>query len=339
MKINFASDNLASVHPNVLNKIIEVNSGPALAYGADEWTKIINLKFKKLFGVECESFLVWNGTSANVLSLSSLISSYQSILCADVSHLWTSECGAVEKMSSGRLVPIKTKDGKLTVELLKDCLIVKGDVHSSQPKVLSLTLPNEYGVFYSLGELKALSDFSKKNDLYLQIDGARIANYFAKTKIDPKEWFEAIKPDLLSFGGTKNGLMGVEAIISFNSKMNDKLPFIRKQGLHLASKMRYLSAQFLAYFENDLWLSLATHANEMALQLSKKLSPIVKISHPVDANMVFVQWPKELNQKLSEEFLFYVWDESSNEVRLVCSFDTTVSEVDALSNKLIQLIG
>ena len=326
--INFASDNFSPAHPNVLEWLKKVNVGPAPAYGKDLYTEQVQAEFKKQFGDQSESFLVWNGTSANVLGLSSVLRSYESILCSEYAHIAVDECGAPEKHLGSKLISIKSNDAKLTPESLEPYFYRVGDVHSSQPRVLSLTQSTEYGTLYSLEELRKLVQLAHSKNMFVHVDGSRLSNAAVSLGISFKEMITDSGVDILSFGGTKNGLLGAEAVVFPDGKLAKEFPFLRKQGLHLASKMRFLSAQFLAYFENDLWRVNATQANRMANLLSEKLKGTkAKVNHPVQANGVFASLPKEMVPVLQKKFQFYIWNEEKVEARLLCSFNTTEDEV------------
>lgn len=334
--INFASDNYAPTHPDVLRALVDCNQDPAPSYGRDLYTEKLESVFKEHFGKSTESFLVWNGTAANVLGLNALLSSYQSILCSDLSHIAVDECGAPERHLGSKLQTIKTPDAKLTPELIEPYLNRINDVHASQPKVISITQSTEYGTVYSTSEIKALVKLAHEKDLYVHLDGARIANAALSLNQPFSAFTTDLGVDVLSFGGTKNGLMGAEAVIFRDASLIPHFPYLRKQGMHLSSKMRYLSAQFLAYFENDLWKKNASHANQMAKLLESKLLliPFVKINQKVEANAVFASLPKEIIFKLQKQFSFYVWNESKNEVRLMCSFNTTEKEIELFASAI-----
>lgn len=338
--INFASDNYAPTHPQVMQWLNRANNGPAQAYGNDTFTTQAQNEFKKQFGDACDAFFVWNGTSANVLSLGSRLKSFQSVLCSDVAHITMDECGAPERHLGSKLALIPNHHGKIMPGQLEHYFHRLGDVHSVQPKILSLTQATEYGTIYQLDELKALVDLAHSYKMLIHLDGARLANAAVTLKCSFKAMTTDLKIDLVSFGGTKNGLMGAEAVVFPQGEANQEFAYIRKQGLHLASKMRYLSAQFLAYFENDLWKTNASHANSMAQLLGKQLSEMggeISVTQPVQANGVFVSMPKSKITELQKKFSFYTWNEQKNEVRLMCSFNTTAEEVNSFVNELRHL--
>lgn len=330
-KMNFASDNFSPAHPQVIDFITRYNAGPAPAYGSDEVTLAARQKMKDVFGSHIEAFFVWNGTAANVLGLSAALKPHQSILCSDLAHILVDECGAPERFTGSKLVSIPSKNGKLDVSSLGAYFQRTGDQHASQPKVISISQSTEYGTLYTQPEIKALAKFAHEHDAYLHMDGARLSNAAAGLNLSFRELTTDAGVDLLSFGGTKNGLMGAEAVVLFRPELAENFSFIRKQGLHLSSKMRFLSAQFLAYFEGELWEKNASHANRMAQKLAeglKSASSSIQITQPVQANVVFASMPAKMITTLQEEFYFYVWNASLNEVRLMCSFDTTETQVD-----------
>lgn len=332
----FASDNNAGVHPRVLEAINAVNQGHRVAYGNDEITANATRLLKELFGGRADVYFVFTGTAANVLGLSAVTNPYNAVICAETAHLNVDECGAPERFGSMKLLTIPTTDGKITVEQIKAHMHGIGDEHHIQPKVISLTQATEYGTVYSIKELAAISDFARKNKLLVHIDGARLAN--AAVYLDWDELRLAFKAgcvDLLSFGGTKNGMMYGEAVVFFREHPDFK--FIRKQGMQLASKMRFISAQFLALLSNDLWLENARHANEMATLLANGLRdlPEVKITQKIEANAVFCTMPTSLISKIQQEYFFYVWkeiDETTSEVRLMASFDTEETDIERFLN-------
>ena len=264
-----------------------------------------------------------------------MLSSHESILCSDLAHIAVDECGAPEKHIGAKLIPVSTTDGKLTPALLAPYFLRVGDVHASQPKVLSITQSSECGTVYSIEELKILTHFAHSKNLIVHMDGARISNAAVSLGVSFKQMTTDTGIDLVSFGGTKNGLLGAEAIVFTNANLSKNFPYVRKQGLHLASKMRFISAQFLAYFENDLWKSNAQNSNRMASLLAEKLRQLgVSINQKTQANGVFATIAPTAIQELQKEFHFYVWNESKNEVRLTCSFNTNEAEVEAFAHAL-----
>ena len=329
MKINFASDNHSGIHPDILKAISRVNQGHVNAYGEDQYTEEAIKKFKEIFGNDIEVFFVFNGTGANVLSLASATNSFNSVICSDYAHINVDECSAPEKFLGTKLITISTINGKIYPEQIEKVLIRKDDQHFTQPKVISITQSTEYGTVYSLDEIKSLSEFAHKNYLYLHIDGARISNAAASLNIFLKEMLVETKIDILSFGGTKNGLMLGEAVIFFNQELAKNFKYIRKQSMQLASKMRFISTQFNALLSDNLYLNNAKHANKMAQLLYENIKdiPNITITQKVEANSVFAIIPKEYIEKLQSYYYFYIWNDSTSEVRLMCAFDTTEKDV------------
>ena len=326
---SFASDNNAGVHPEVLQAIAEANQGHAVGYGDDAWTQSAIGKFKRQFGPDIEVFMVFNGTAANCLSLKALTNSYHAVICAEAAHIYTDECGAPEKFTGCKLIPIPTRDGKLTVESVRHACHGIGDQHHVQPRVISITQATEVGTVYKPHEIRALAGFAHERGMFLHVDGARIANAAASLGQTLRQATRDLGVDVLSFGGTKNGALGAEAVVFFDNKLGQDFLYLRKQGMQLASKMRFISAQFDALLAGDLWLKSAQHANRMAHLLQKHLReiPQVKIVYKVEANGVFVKIPRKAIARLLKRYFFYVWNEEQSVVRWMCSFDTTEQDV------------
>lgn len=338
MKKSFASDNCAGVHPVILSALKEANLNHAIAYGVDEYTQSTIRQFKMLFGEKAGVFFVFNGTAANVLGIQAFVHSYHSVVCTNTAHINVDECGAVSKFCNIPLITVDSIDGKLTVDAIAPYIKGFGNIHHSQPKVISISQPTEMGTVYAVGEIKALADFAHKNDMILHMDGARIANAAVSLNLDFMEFTGNAGVDVLSFGGTKNGMMYGEAVIIFNNTVSD-FEFYRKQGMQLASKMRYISAQFNAYLSNDLWKQNAAQANNMARML---LTYIVKnknieVTQHVDVNAIFAKIPKSSIELLQKDYFFYVWNELTSEVRWMCSWDTVEYDVTQF-NQAIQKI-
>ena len=326
---SFASDNNATIHPEVLKAIVAANRGHAVGYGKDRYTESAIRRFKQQFGDDVEVFFVFNGTAANCLSLKALTESYHAVICADSAHIYSDECGAPEKFTGCKLIPIATDDGKLTVELIRGVFHHIGDQHHVQPRVISITQATETGVVYTPAEIKALARFAHNSEMFLHMDGARIANAAASLGQTLRQATRDLGIDVLSFGGTKNGAMGAEAVVFFDRKLARDFLFQRKQGMQLASKMRFISAQFEALLTNDLWLRNARHANRMAGLLEKVVRriPKLEIVFPVESNGVFVKIPRGAIARLQKRYFFYVWDEEEPVVRWMCSFDTTEDDI------------
>ena len=312
---SFASDNNAGIHPQVLKAIAEANYAVR--------------KFKQHFGSDTEVFIVFNGTAANCLSLKALTDSYHAVICSETAHIYTDECGAPERFTGCKLIPIPTRDGKLTVELVGHAYHGIGDQHHVQPHVISITQATETGTVYKPAEIKALARFAHERGMFLHMDGARIANAAASLGQTLRQATRDLGVDVLSFGGTKNGAMGAEAVLFFDKALSTNLLYLRKQGMQLASKMRFISAQFNALFTDDLWLQNAQHANRMARLLQKYVSaiPQVKLVYRVEANGVFAKVPRQAIAKLKRRYFFYVWNEQQSIVRWMCSFDTKEQDV------------
>ena len=326
---SFASDNNAGVHPKMLQAIAGANQGHVVGYGDDAYTEAAVRKFKQHFGADIEVFIVFNGTAANCLSLKALTETYQAVICAEAAHIYTDECGAPEKFTGCKLIPIPTSDGKLTVEAVSHAYHGIGDQHHVQPRVISITQVTEMGTVYTPREVRDLARFTHKRNMFLHMDGARIANAAVSLGMTLREATRDLGVDVLSFGGTKNGAMGAEAVVFFNKKFSHDFLYLRKQGMQLASKMRFISAQLEALLTNDLWRKNAQRANRMARLLEKEISkiPLVKIVYEVEANGVFAQIPRKAIARLQKRYFFYVWHEEQSVVRWMCSFDTTEQDV------------
>ncbi len=326
---SFASDNNAGVHPDVLKAIGAANQGHVVGYGDDAHTHSAQALFKKQLGEDIEVFFVFNGTAANCLSLKALTNSYHAVICAEAAHIYVDECGAPEKFTGCKLVPVPAKNGKLTVQAVQSAYHGVGDEHHVQPRVISITQATEVGTVYRPNEIRALADFAHKHGMFLHVDGARIANAVASLGLSLRQATRDLGIDVLSFGATKNGAMGAEAVVFFNPELAANFKFYRKQGMQLASKMRFIAAQFQALFTNDLWLQNARHANRMAQLLKREISkiPRVRIIYNVEANGVFAQIPRKSIAKLQKRYFFYVWNEAQSVVRWMCSWDTTADDV------------
>jgi threonine aldolase len=327
---SFASDNNSGVHPQIIQAIIDANQGHAVGYGDDEWTKKADKVFRQQFGEDVQPYYVFNGTGSNMTALQAVTRSYQSIICATTAHIFSDECGAPAKATGAVLKPVSTPDGKLTPELIAQELNGLGVQHHSQPQVIYISQSTEMGTIYTAEEVKALCNFAHTHHLYVHMDGSRLANACARLGTGLRELSRDCGVDILSFGGTKNGMMMGEAVIAFHPEWNDCLLYYRKQSAQLYSKMRYLSAQYLAYFQNDLWLQNAQHSNAMAEYLANQIKnlPGVKFTQKVESNSLFLILPQDAIQKMLEKYFFYLWDENANEIRLVCSWDTTQPDVD-----------
>ena len=338
---SFASDNNAVVHPEVLEAIERANQGHTVGYGDDPYTESAVRKFREQFGDDVEVFFVFNGTAANVLSLVALTRSYHAVLCSEMSHIYTDECGAPEKLTGCKLIPLAAPLGKLTVETVGRAYHGIGDQHHVQAKVISITQTTEMGTVYSRAEVEALARFAHDRDMFLHMDGARISNAAVAQGLTLRKATRDLGVDVLSFGGTKNGLMGVEAVVFFRPELARDFLFIRKQGMHLASKMRFLAVQMETLLTNELWRRNAKHANGMAKLLESELKKIaqVKIIYPVEANGVFAKIPRPAIKKIQERYFFYPWIEEESVVRWMCSFDTTEDDVRQFVSFVAEQVG
>ena len=325
----FASDNSSGVHPEFIKAMSDVNQGHVIGYGDDIYTESAIAEFKKNFGEDIEVFFTFLGTGANVLGLSALTNPYSAILCAETAHIFEDECGAVERFGGAKLIPIETENGKLTVELIKPHIRGIGMEHHSQVKVISITQVSELGTVYTADEIKAITKFAHEQDLLVHMDGARISNAAVSLDLPFKAFTKDAGIDMLSFGGTKNGMMYGEAVIFFNTELAKDFKYIRKQGMQLASKMRYISAQFERFLKDDFWKGLAQHSNNMAQLLAKEIEqfPQIQISQKVEGNGLFIKLPKEFAETLQAKHYFYDWDESENIYRWMCSWDTTEEDI------------
>lgn len=331
---SFASDNWSGAHPEVVAAIARANADHAPAYGDDEWTRRAEAKFREVFGERAHAFFVFNGTGANVVGLSALARPFEAVLCSEMAHIHQDECGAPERFGGFKLVPVATPDGKLTPERLAARLARVGDQHASQPRVVSLTQATELGTSYAPAEVRALSSFARENRLRVHMDGARLANAVAHLGCDVREVTVDAGVDVLSFGGGKNGALLGEAIVVFDEALARDLKFLRKQGMQLASKSRFIAAQFEALLTDGLWLRSARHANRMAQLLAREAAavPGVVVAQAVQANEVFARLPPGVADAARREVPFYAWDDGL--VRWVCSFDTDESDVRRLVSAL-----
>jgi threonine aldolase len=320
----FGSDNHSGAHPKILEAILTANQGHAPSYGTDEITKNCLQIIKNNFGTATEAFFVFNGTAANVLCLRAGLQSYESYLASDQSHLHWDECGAPEFFSHCKTLLLPTVDGKIDFSQLPRSLPRKGDQHYAQTKLLSLTQPTELGTCYSLSEMKSLISWAKANHLFIHIDGARLSNACWALGCTFKELTTDLGVDLVSFGGTKNGFLYGEMVLVLNPTLQKNFQWIRKQSAQLPSKSRFIAAQFLAYFDQDLWKDIATHSCTKAQKLAREIEglPSMRVLYPVESNAVFVHFPRPWLKELRKDHFFYVWDEAQFSCRLMTSWDT-----------------
>lgn len=350
MKRGFGSDNHSGASPEVLKAIAEANVDHALAYGDDEYCARVGELFKQTFGEQASVYLVFNGTGANVLNIDAMCRSHNAVVCAETAHINVDECGAPQRIVGCRLLTVPTPDGKLTPELVKTQLHGFGFEHHSQPRAISISQPTELGTLYTIDELKALADLAHSYDMYLHVDGARLANAAVALGCTFRQMTTDCGVDCLSFGGTKNGLLMGESAVILNPKLDVELKYRRKQMAQLCSKMRFMAVQFEAYLNGErrtengeqvpLWRRNAEHSNRMAQLLYRELQdvPQVKVMYPVQVNSVFAQLPREVWTALQQEYFFYDWDEAENVVRWMCSFDTTEEDIHNFVAALRKLV-
>lgn len=340
-RISFASDNWAGVIPEALAKIAEANTGYAHAYGDDPWSDRALALLRTAFQDEVEVLYVFNGTGANVLSLKAFLRSWECVICAEKAHLDVDEGGAPEHNLRTKLMIIPSPDGKIAPEQIRERVIRRGDQHFMQPRVVSITQPTEYGALYTLDEIRAIADTAHELGLFLHIDGARFSNAAAALGCTFADLFTHTGADVLSLGGTKAGLLGAEAVViaSRHREAMAHTPWLRKQSMQLASKMRFVAAQFVAWLEDDTWLRYATHANTMAQRLATGIQGAegVSLTQAVRANALFAVLPAATIAALQAEFDFYTWDEARNEVRWMTSWQTTATEVDTFVERVKML--
>lgn len=341
IKRGFASDNNAGIHPDILNEIAAVNVGHVTGYGSDIYTDRAKELFKEQLGSSTETFFVFTGTAANVLGLTSIIRSWNSVIAASTAHLEQDECGAPEKFTGAKVLTVETPDGKITPGLIGRHMHGLDFEHHSQPKVISVTQTTEMGTVYTVKEIRAIADFAHSNNMLLHMDGARLANAAVYLGLPFKAFTTDAGVDVLSFGGTKNGLMGGEAICFLKPGLSADFKYIRKQGMQLASKMRFISAQYIGYFRNDLWKKCATHSNAMANIFAAKLLLIkeVHITQTVQSNGIFIIIPHDVAERVRKHYFFYPWDEKTSEYRLMTSWDTTEEDIDGFIELLNKELG
>ncbi len=336
----FGSDNFAPVCEEVMRELLAVNHGPVPSYGKDKYTETAIDLIKQEFEQACDVFFVFNGTGANISALKCLTRSINAIICADTSHIHTQETGAVYAHTGCKLLLIPSKDGKITPEEIAERVEKESywGRHATKPKVVSLSQATEFGTVYTLAELQRISETCKKHALLLHVDGCRLYNAAVALDCPLQALCREAGVDVLSLGGTKNGLMLAEAVVFFNQTYSDDFAYIQKQTLQLASKMRYISAQFIPFFRDKLWHRHAAHANAMAQRLAEGVSniPGVLLSQKVETNQLFMQLPKDVITMLRKDFFFHVWNESLGQIRLITSFDTAAAEVDAFLQRLQQ---
>ena len=335
---NFGSDNWAGVHPEVITAIAEANVGHTPGYGGDPWTQRFHDIMAHHFGPEAQAFPVFNGTGANVLALQSALPRWAAVITAASAHINYDETGAPEKVGGLKIIGAATENGKLTPETVKGAIIGRGSEHNAQSLAVSISQSTEWGTTYTPDEIAAIASTAHENDMILHIDGSRLGNAAAHLGVGLGDITTAAGVDIVSLGGTKNGLLGAEAVVVLNPEIGQGLRFLRKMNLQLASKMRFLSAQLNALYEGDLWRTSATRSNEMAQYLNERLAevagsgrvPGLEIVQKVESNVVFVRMPAEVAARARQKFAFADWPLEKDIVRLMCAFDTTAEDVDAL---------
>jgi threonine aldolase len=330
VKRGFASDNNAGIHPDILKEIISSNSGHVTGYGSDVYTEQAVSLFKEHFGNLAETYFVFTGTAANVLGLSGIMKSWNSIITASTAHLEGDECGAPEKFIGCKVLVVDTPDGKISPELIEKHMHGIDFEHHSQPKVISITQPTEMGTVYTVDEITGIAAFAHARGMLLHMDGARLANAAVSLSLPFKAFTTDAGVDVLSFGGTKNGMMSGESVCFLKPDLSNDFKYIRKQGMQLASKMRFISAQYIGYFRNDLWKKCASNSNAMARMLADrlKLIPEVQVTQEVQSNGVFVIMPADVAEKMRSHYFFYPWDEKRSEWRLMASWDTKEEDIE-----------
>ena len=333
---SFGSDNHSGIHPAVLEAVRQANVNHACAYGDDEYSEKLQKKVEEIFGANAAIFPTFNGTGANICALRACVQPFHAILCPETAHIFVDECGAPEYLTGAALKAIPTKEGKITVEMLEPFLDTFGFEHHSQPKVLYISQATELGTVYKPEEIKALAHFLHNYNMYLHLDGARLANAAAALQCSLKEITADCGVDIISFGGTKNGMLMGESVITFRPELAENMKYIRKQSTQLFSKMRFSSAQFLAYFQNDLWLTNARHANKMAQLLRSKIEIVgnFEFTQPTEANIILVKFSPALIEEMLKHHFFYVWNENTHEIRLVTSWDTTEEDIEGFVGNL-----
>ncbi len=334
----FASDNNAGIHPDILKEVVDANRGHAVGYGSDSWTLKALEIFREQLGGSTETFFVFTGTAANVLGITGIIRSWNSVITASTAHLEQDECGAPEKFTGAKVLTADTSDGKIQTELIEKHMHGIDFEHHSQPKVISVTQATEMGTVYTIPEIRKIADYAHSKGMLLHMDGARLANAAVSLDLPFKDFTTDAGVDVLSFGGTKNGMMFGEAICFLKPGLSSDFKYIRKQGMQLASKMRFISAQYIGYFKNDLWKKCATHSNAMAGIFAEKLQTIreIKITQPVQSNGIFAIIPHDVAERIRPHFFFYPWNEKTSEYRLMTSWDTTEEDIDGFIELLLK---
>ncbi|MEO5564025.1 MAG: aminotransferase class I/II-fold pyridoxal phosphate-dependent enzyme [Chitinophagaceae bacterium] len=334
--INFSSENFTGVHEKIMNALVQANFGTVPSYGNDSYTeKAINI-LKDHFGNEIDVSFTFNGTGANNFGLGCVVQSYQSIFCSDLAHLYVNESCAPEAFIGCRIYPVRSLHGKIIIECLRESIKKLNSIHHPQPKVVSITQPTECGTVYSIQELQNIKEICNENNMLFHVDGTRFFNAAVYLNQSLENISKEVGVDILTLGGTKNGMMFGEAVIFFNLPQTGGFRYHLKRSMQLASKNRFIAAQFIALFKDELWMDIATHTNLLAKRVEARLAkvPAIKIAYPVESNVVFAELPLHLQSTLRQKAGFYVWDEQKNIYRFVFSFDNTIEEVDFFIDRL-----
>lgn len=336
------SDNNSGVNKRLIEFLGEINIGDEDPYGADKYTKYARELISELFGKDVETFFTTSGTSANVLALSSMLRPYEGVICPDTGHINTDEVGAFERFTGSKLLPYKNENGKIGIEAIKKYLGQKNSIHNTHPKVLSISQLTETGTLYTVEEIRTLVDYAHKNNILVHVDGARISNAIVALGSSFKEMITDTNVDILSFGGTKNGLMVSDAVVILNKDLVEPVKYQQKQAMELTSKMRFISGQFIPYIKENMWYENAKHANDMAQYFMESLkdSSLIDFDEQLEANMIFAKVDKEIIDKLMDKHGFNIIDKDSNYVRIITSFNTKkedldlfIKDINALENK------
>jgi len=341
IKRGFASDNNSGVHPAVMNELIRANNGHVVGYGGDPFTERATAMLREELGPEAEIYFVFTGTAANVLGLAGVTSPWNSIITSYTAHIEGDECGAPEKFAGCKVLTVDTPDGKIRPEFLTKHMHGFDFEHHSQPAVISISQSTEMGTLYTVDEIKALAGYAHSHNMLLHMDGARLANAAVSLGLPFRAFTTDAGVDLLSFGGTKNGMMYGEAVCFLKPGLTHGFKYIRKQGMQLASKMRFIAAQYIAYLTDDLWKECASHSNMMAKELEKRLQTVrgVTITQKVESNGIFVIMPPDVAERISKEYFFYPWNEQLSEYRLMTSWDTTLDDIDHFTDRLAVMMS
>ena len=340
----FASDNAAGAHPAVIEAMVAANSGHALAYGSDRWTADVEASFREIFGQTSETFLVWNGTGANVMALATMVQPADFVLCTDWAHISVDEAGAPERALGAKIMPVVAVDAKLHPDQINALARFQGDMHHAQPGVVSITQSTELGAIYTANEVAELCEAAHRIGMVVHMDGARLANATAAlggTVAVARSFTVDAGVDVLSFGGTKAGLVGGEAVVYLNPSLAKRAKYVRKQVNQLPSKMRFVAAQFSALLDDDRWIRLAEHSNAMSMRLYELAStiPSVTLGGPPAVNSLFPSLPHEMIAPLQDWCFFWDWDVTKSQVRWMTAWDTTDDDVDTFVDGIRHLLG